>query len=141
MSQLPPHVPTQLLNYAPPARGKDLRTIALRQRAIMFCILGEITAMVLLAVLPLDLKIIGQLLYLAGAMTAAVFIFMLSIALYNTGAGIVLGILTLIPLLGLIVLLIVNGKATTTLRAHGIKVGLMGADIRQIPSAGQTPRY
>jgi hypothetical protein len=39
----------------------------------------------------------------------------------------VLGILTLIPLVGLIVLLIVNGKATNLLREDGIHVGLLGA--------------
>ena len=32
---------------------------------------------------------------------------------YSTGLGIVLGLLTLIPCVGLIVLLIVNGKATS----------------------------
>jgi hypothetical protein len=41
----------------------------------------------------------------------------------------VLGVLALIPLVGLIVLLIVNGKATKILREHGVRVGLMGAKL------------
>jgi hypothetical protein len=65
--------------------------------------------------------------------TAAVFVFMLAMAVYSTGPGVVLGILTLIPLIGLIPLLIVNGKATNILRAHKIKVGLMGANPNDVP--------
>jgi hypothetical protein len=41
--------------------------------------------------------------------------------------GVVLGILTLIPCIGLIALLIINGKATAVLKNHGIKVGFFGA--------------
>src|SRR5260221_11674597 len=41
-----------------------------------------------------------------------VFVFMLAIKLYNTALGIVLGLLTLVPLINLIVLLVMNGKAT-----------------------------
>jgi ABC-type enterochelin transport system permease subunit len=55
-------------------------------------------------------------------------------SLYSTTTGIVLGILTFIPLVGLIVLLIVNGKATNVLRQNGITVGLMGAKSSQIPA-------
>ena len=64
---------------------------------------------------------------------------MLAIAIYNTAMGIVLSILTLVPLVGLIILLIVNGKATGILRANGIKVGLLGAKTSQIPSGGVSP--
>ena len=52
---------------------------------------------------------------------------MLALAIYGTALGIILGILTLIPLVGLIILLIVNGKATNLLREDGIHVGLLGA--------------
>jgi len=40
---------------------------------------------------------------------------------------IVLGVLSLVPLIGLLVLLVVNGKATNILRQNDIKVGLLGA--------------
>jgi len=45
---------------------------------------------------------------------------------------VLLGILTLIPCIGLIVLLVVNGKATGILKQNGIKVGLLGANLSQI---------
>lgn len=52
---------------------------------------------------------------------------MLATRVYGTGAGIVLGVLTLIPCLGLVILLLVNRKATDVLKQHGIGVGLLGA--------------
>ena len=65
-------------------------------------------------------------------LVATVFVFLLAIKVYSTGVGILLRVLTLIPVVGLIVLLIVNGKATAILKQNGIKVGLMGADLSQI---------
>ena len=134
----PPHqpVPAQALDYAPPPSGVDLRTIAVRQRGIMFCILAYIVLVLGQFLFPPEVRPIVGLLALAASITAAVFVFMLALALYNTAAGIVLGILTLIPLVGLIVLLVINGKATNTLRRHNIRVGLLGADAKQIPAPG-----
>jgi hypothetical protein len=129
MSQIPPPV----LNYAPPPPRNDLRVIATRQRAIMFCILGYIIAIIGQFALPPEMRFIVGIIAIGLSITASVFVFMLAIALYSTGTGIVLGILTLVPLIGLFVLLTVNGKATNLLRQHGIKVGLMGADPRQVP--------
>ena len=145
MSQVPPPIPPQQpyppqsLGYAPPPAGVDLRTIAVRQRVIMYCILAYLVLIVGQFALPPELRLIPALLALAVSITAAVFVFMLALALYNTGTGILLGILTLIPLVGLIVLLTINGKATNVLRQHGIRVGLMGADPNQIPAPGTVP--
>ena len=50
-----------------------------------------------------------------------------TVKVYGTGLGIFLGILCLVPLIGLIVLLAVNGKETRVLKQNGIKVGLLGA--------------
>lgn len=134
---LPPQiVRAQTLGYAPPVPRNDLRTIALRQKAIMYCILGYVVCGILNFVLPFPVNAIAGLGVLAAMIAGAVFVFMLSLALYSTGTGIVLGILTLVPLVGLIVLLIINGRATNELKQHGIKVGLMGARMDQIPSPG-----
>lgn len=59
-------------------------------------------------------------------------VFLLAVKLYGTALGIVLGILSLIPLIGLLVLLGVNGKATSVLRANGVKVGLLGARLSEV---------
>ena len=135
MSSLPPPVPTPL-NYAPPPPRNDLRLIAVRQKVIMYCLLAYIALIIGQFALPVEVRIMAGLLGLCVMITAAVFVFMLSLAVYSTGIGIVLGILTLIPFIGLIPLLVVNGKATNILRAHGIHVGLMGADSSQIPGPG-----
>ena len=103
----------------------------------MYCILAYITVVVLRFVLPPGLQLLVLVpLGLAAAITAAVFVFMLAISLHNVAAGVTLGILTLIPLVGLVVLLILNSTATKLLQSHGIKVGLLGADLNQIPPTG-----
>jgi len=123
------------LNYATPfyAPRTDLREIAMRQKGVMICILGYVAAFIMRIAMPMELRIVPALVGVAAVVTGAVFVFMLALAVYNTGTGIVLGLLTLIPLIGLIVLLIVNGKATTILKSYGIAVGLMGAKMNQIP--------
>lgn len=128
-------LPPAQLNYATPnldTGRKDLRAIAIRQKAIQFCILGEIAMGVSQFALPAPLNMVALAGLVCVALTAVVFAIMLSISVFGNG-GIVLGILTLIPYLGLIFLLIVNVKATSILRQHRIHVGLLGANISQIP--------
>src|SRR5215213_6153222 len=91
MSQIPPQVPpqpphapptpfpaqhtgaypVQSLNYAPPPAGVDLRTIAVRQRAIMYCILGYIAMVVAQFVVPPELQFVPALFAIAMSLTAA----------------------------------------------------------------------
>jgi hypothetical protein len=139
MTQGPPIPPSSqppgTLNYGqPPPRRGDIREIAVRQKAIMFCILAYIGALVLSLALPQELKWVAGIAMLGASITATVFVFMLAMAIYSQGVGILLGILTLIPCIGLIVLLVVNAKATNILKEHGFKVGLMGVPKDQIPS-------
>ena len=70
--------------------------------------------------------------YLVTSLAATVFVFMLAMKLYSTGMGIFLGILSLIPCLGLLILLMVNSKATTALKESGIKVGFLGAKLSDL---------
>jgi hypothetical protein len=114
-------------SYIGSARG--IREIAFRQRAIMFCILGYLCAVALQFALPPEMRILAALLALPCMIAGAVFVFLLAIRVYGVALGIVFGVLTLVPCIGLIVLLIVNGKATTILKGAGLKVGLMGATV------------
>jgi hypothetical protein len=108
---------------------EDLRGVAKAQRGIMLSILAQIGLYVAnYFAVGLALRIILALVIVAVGITAAVFVFMLALRVYSTGVGILLGILALVPCLGLIILLIVNGKATNILRQNGIAVGLLGAD-------------
>jgi hypothetical protein len=129
--------PSPQLNYATPVPRNDLRVIAVRQKAIMYCILGYIVAVICQFAVPPALRLfVVAPIGLAAIITGSVFVFMLAMAIYNTAAGIVMGICTLIPVVGLIILLIINSRATALLQSYGIKVGMMGADLAQIPDAG-----
>lgn len=50
--------------------------------------------------------------------------------------GILLGLIVLVPCIGLLMLLGINQRAVMILKANGIKVGLMGADMAQFKDRG-----
>jgi hypothetical protein len=125
-SNLPPQQST-ILDYARSDQG--IREIAFRQRVILICILAYFLLFFSQFAIPQEFRIILSIPFLVIAVVATVFVFLLATKIYSTGLGIFLGILTLIPCIGLIPLLIVNAKATALLRAAGLTVGLLGAKV------------
>lgn len=111
---------------------EDLRRVAKYQQAIILCILAYFILIVTQFVLPEELKLIVGLGVGVLGITATVFVFMLAIKVYSTGLGVVLGLLTLVPCVGLVVLLTVNAKATSILKANGVHVGFLGANPSKI---------
>jgi hypothetical protein len=118
----------------------DLRAVAVAQKGILLCILAQILIVVFNLTttfgqikLPpaVAYLILGVSLILSVAQL--VFVFSLAIKVYNVGLGIFFGILALIPCVGLIILLIINGKATNVLTQNGHKVGLLGANLAEFP--------
>ena len=61
-----------------------------------------------------------------------IFVFLLSWELRGAFAALVFGFATVVPCMGLIILTLVNGYATTELRKYGIKVGTFGASAAAI---------
>jgi hypothetical protein len=122
----------------------ELRTIAASQKAILLCILVYFGMVVAQFLIPQELRIFLGLGLLALGVIASVFMFILAIKLYDVGLGVVAGICTLIPCIGLITLLIVNQKATSVLRYYGYSVGLLGVPLSQFderePRGGQDRR-
>jgi glucose-6-phosphate-specific signal transduction histidine kinase len=110
----------------------DVRNVALCQKGILTCILVYIILVAIQFVLPENMRIFLLLVAVPVVITATVFVFLLATKVYGTGLGILLGILTLIPCIGFIVLLVVNGKATDMLKKQGIKVGLLGAKMSDL---------
>jgi hypothetical protein len=104
----------------------ELRTIAKTQRTALVGLLVFFCGVMILAFLTKNVPVITALAFVFVALVAAS-VFMLALRLYGLGTGMVLGFLALGPCLGLVVLMILNGKATTVLRNHGVKVGFMGA--------------
>jgi hypothetical protein len=71
------------------------------------------------------------LVLLAAGLAAMVLSLLLSLKVYHGEIGFLLAVLTLIPCLGLFVLLVVNRRAIFVLRQHGHKVGLLGARLSE----------
>jgi hypothetical protein len=111
---------------------EELRKVATYQKGVLVCILIQIAAVVAQFVIPPELLLFVSLASLVVSLAGTVFVLLLAVNLYSTGLGVVLGILALVPCVGLIVLLSVNGKATRVLRQNGIQVGLLGADLSKV---------
>ncbi len=117
-------------------RGKkssdDLKSVAKFQKGILLCILAEMLFFGLQMGAPQQLRPVISLGFLAASLVATVFVFLLAMKVYSTGMGVFLGILSLIPCVGLLILLIVNGRATSVLKENGISVGLLGAKLSDL---------
>lgn len=109
--------------------GSDLREVATYQRGIILCILVYLLAVVGQFLIPQEFRLFLGFAVLGLGLVATVFTFLLSTKIYSAGIGVLLGVLTLIPCVGLIVLLVINAKATGILKERGINVGLLGADM------------
>lgn len=111
---------------------EDLLKVAKYQKGILVCILVYILAVAGQFALPPQIRPLVGLGVLVVGLIAAIFTILLAIKTHGTGLGIILGVLCLVPILGLLILLLVNQKATTVLQLNGIKVGLLGADLSSL---------
>jgi uncharacterized membrane protein len=112
-------------------KREDVRAVAVYQKGILICILIYLLAIVGQFVVPSAVRPVIGFLALADVLAGMVFVFLLSTKVYSTAVGIMLAILTLVPCLGLVVLVVVNVKATGILKQNGHKVGLLGADLSE----------
>lgn len=134
MSENPYEPPVVVAEVVGVLSGKrvDLRSVAQCQKGIIVCILIYTLILIFQFAIPVEIRpILGLGIILVGLL-GTVFVFMLAIRVYGTGTGIALGLLTLFPCIGLIVLLVVNGKATSILKENGIQVGLLGAKMFEL---------
>ena len=127
-----PYKPPQSTSYGStdPAR-EALRRVAKYQRFVIFALLANILAnIVSVATLGQDLpiRLVVMALSLGVAVFAMVSIFLLAKEVINTGVGVLCAILMIVPCISLIVLLVVNQKATSFLQNNGVRVGFLGAN-------------
>jgi hypothetical protein len=133
-----PYQPPSLESQPPPVVGvlsgsrEDLRAVAQYQRGIVACVGVYLILVIVQFALPLEQRWILALLLIPLIPIATAFVFLLSTKVYGMGLGILLGVLTMIPCVGLIPLLVLNAKATSVLNRNGIPVGLLGADSKRI---------
>jgi hypothetical protein len=121
--------------------GPELRAIASAQRFIIYAILGYLILVVVMVILrPRDVPgvdFIAGIVGLGTAICGLIGIVRLAANLYrSTLVGILNGLAMFLPFIGLLVLAMVNARATRVLKKHGIRVGLLGAnssDVDAIP--------
>jgi predicted RNA-binding Zn-ribbon protein involved in translation (DUF1610 family) len=118
-------------------KGK-LKSIASAQRNLVTCIFFQfitfIVFMVLKAIVDRNQDPLLTLILVCDVVALIVVViggiictFLLAPKVYSTGTGVLLGLLTFVPYLGWLILVIVNQRATATLRDNGYEVGLFGA--------------
>jgi len=111
---------------------KKLRAIALRQKVVILCIAGYLSAAAAQFFIPQNLRPILLIPVVFVVLVAAVFVFLLAIEVHGVGLGLLFGFLTLVPCIGLISLLIINQSATSILQRNGVRVGLFGANMDDV---------
>ncbi|HLA83780.1 MAG TPA: hypothetical protein VJL29_03220 [Thermoguttaceae bacterium] len=116
-------------------RREDLKPVAFYQKGIQICILFYLVFYAVTFAVPPMWRFIPAIGVIGVAITGFVFVILLAMKVYSPVLGILLGLLTLLPCLGLLSLLIVNGKATAVLRENGIRVGLLGASLWEVEEA------
>lgn len=106
-----------------------LVSIARYQRCIIFAILAYVVVLVVQFAMPKAMWPLFGLAALPVLLGSVVCVFLLACKLYGAPNGVLLGLLSFIPLVGLVVLLRVNAKATQVLKDNGVRVGLLGASV------------
>ncbi|HEU4952529.1 MAG TPA: hypothetical protein VFT46_11295 [Holophagaceae bacterium] len=127
MTQNPYSAPTSRVADAGASDpGLDLQAVARAQRMVLFSVLASLVSNGLLRATD-----ISPLLSLPTVLAVAIFsiwcVHRLCQALHTRSLGWILAMF--LPLLNLICLVILNQRATSVLKAHGIAVGLMGAKL------------
>jgi hypothetical protein len=108
---------------------ETLNDIASGQRQVMYALLAQILVSATIRVVVPQL---GLLLLLTTFIYGAVAVLQLAAALkVSVWSRVLLCIGLLIPLVSLLVLALLSGRASRRLRAGGFKVGLLGAKARE----------
>lgn len=121
-----------------PARSKLFR-VAKYQRWVLLSVLANVVALTVLMLsffqvisMPPSAHVMFGYAGLAITTLMIVSAFQLSNQFYRDAIAVICALAMWLPGVSLIVLLIINQKATTYLKQQGIKVGLMGASRSQI---------
>ena len=106
--------------------------IAKRQRTLLIVFFIYILVVGASSAVTPDLKPLVQLLILPIMVLIIIFTARLSFKLYGKIGASILTLLSIIPLINLIVVLIVNSKASKLIKKNGFRVGLIGASVKEI---------
>ncbi len=109
-----------------------LHSIVIYQRVLIFCILGNLCIYLGTFALPEGKRLWILVVAVPLLITAATFTYLLGAKVFNVGLGIMFTILIFVPCIGLIMLAVLNGKATSVLKKNGVPVGFFGASTADI---------
>lgn len=127
--------------YQPPsakletASGEDMTkilVIARRQKALLMGFLAYILVAGLSSSASPGLQPLIPMVMLLIALAIVILISRLTLCLYSLPVAIMIIILSFIPLINLLILLMVNSRANKTIKNAGFRVGLIGANIKDI---------
>lgn len=116
-------------------QGVDLRTVARRQRLLLWFVLGLLALQFAPFMIRSSslLDVVTTLALLVMTISVLVAVVTLTIALRRHVIVTVLyAVLMLAPCINLIILLVINQQATAVLRKAGLRVGLMGVKDEQV---------
>ena len=119
------------MNPPPVPTATNIEKVRSGQKLIIYAILFNIASLPLRFINESSLLALSGGLLLIAVVISIIGLIRLAGGLgYSIGLRILFGFLMLVPCVSLIVLLILNAKATTFLRAAGLRVGLLGASQR-----------
>ena len=116
------------INTSAESKKEKIFYLAKNQKYLIWALLAQLLGGVLLIVIPP----IGSLLLLANVVAQVLFVFKIAITAFPGVPGVALGFLSLIPILGLLVIVFINGRATSLLEEAGVKVAFFGVPKEEI---------
>ncbi|MDX1694148.1 MAG: hypothetical protein R3208_10310, partial [Ketobacteraceae bacterium] len=111
---------------------EQVLVVAQRQKTLLLTFLVYLVLAGFSGALGPELKPLVQVLGLPLMIAVVVFTARLASRLYSTGGTVLVTILSFFPLLNLLTLLAVNSRANKFISNNGFRVGLVGADIKEI---------
>ena len=116
----------------------DVRSVAVFQKMMLFGILSMLLlylGIIGLQFVPGMFVAVIVLCCLYVVLNIAVIVFVIMLAIKTSGGGVAVAyvFMTCIPFVNLAALLYINQSATSILKANGISVGFMGADMSGFP--------
>ena len=114
---------------------KNTLIIAKRQKALLLAFLAYFILAGISGSAGPEIKPLLQLLALPLMIAIVVLTARLTLRLYGTVAAVIMIILSIIPIINLIIILIANSKANKVIKNKGFRVGLAGANTKEIEAA------
>jgi pheromone shutdown protein TraB len=117
---------------AEPSDREKLRRVARYQQWVLYALLSQILIYASIVFLQgagfPGMAQLMAIVFLPVGLFSMAAVFLLAKQLLHVVIAVICTLLMVVPCISLLVLLVVNGRATKFLQQHGVKVGFMGAN-------------